>query len=451
MPVDPPDPLPSHPQGLPASGPPDNKEVELDFDSASPMAPEPLRTRLERRQPQKRDLPPPVVHENPVLRNTVTPSAAPPTPGVSARLERKLGDGTKPFTRFVTRPETTVAADLATDRLPPERDTSGASQSFGKLREQQDLEFRPSRLQAVMDEALTHSRLSWIDHLGRVRSLVIALLVAGVVSIILWSYIKEVLRKRETWTAPVIASAPLPPDAVRQANIRRAFDAYLSARNPADKLRWILEPKRVEPRMKDFNEVRLEKDPAIESYEVSDPIRAGGEWWFTLECRLRGGGRTSVIMKETPEGGQLDWENFTAYGSMAWERFHTSRPAAPQSMRVHLRRSEQSSPNYPPEEFLALEIRHRDGPPVLVAYAARNSRSGQWLDDEPGLNEWKPVNLYLHWETAEGAPPSVVVGDLIRNNWLDAINAAPLESAAPSSHGVAPAKSAHGVLHSLKP
>ena len=424
------DPSPSFPTDSPlssAEAEPVDDAGELEFDSPSmPPAGPPL-TRLERRQLFKAT--PPVPAETELAadwnQDQETPTASVHQPhGTVGRLERKSGGGTKPFTRFVTRPETTVAATLASGRAPAERVISSSTTgtpAFGKIRDQQEMEYRPSRLQNVMDETWTHSRLGWIDHPGRVKIYIIAFLITGVTSVMVWPYLKEVLRKRESGIAPAIVAAPLPPDEIRQSAIRRAFEAYLAAPDLAGKLPWVLEPQRVESRMKDFYQVRLEKDPSMISYEVSPPIRAGAEWWFKLDCKARDGTVTAAIMKETSSGGHLDWENFVAYGSMPWEKFHRSRPPAPQSMRVHLRLSDQFSGKYTASDYLAYEISHRSGPPMLLGYAPKNSRSGQWLAEETGLNEWKPVNLYLSWEAGSGAPDAVLIGELIRNNWLDSL------------------------------
>ena len=430
-----------------------DESEELEFDSAAAPSYEPTLTRLERRQLFKAT--PPVPAETPSApdwnqdepQEGTSPAAGQPH-GVMGRLERKSGDGTKPFTRFVTRPETTVSASHASGRAPSERVIPSLSTdipAFGKIRDQQEPEYRSSRLQNVMDATYTHSRLGWIDNLGYVKTIAVAAVLTIGTSIIMWPYLKEVLRKRDSWIAPVAAVTFLPSDDVRQSAIRRAFDAYLSAPYLAGKLPWVLDSKRVESRMKDFYELRLEKDPAMISYEVSAPIRAGAEWWFTLDCKARDGNISTVLMKETPSGGELDWENFVAYGSMPWEKFHTSRPTSPQSMRIRLRKSETFSGKYTREDYLAYEISHRSGPPTLLGYAAKSSRSGQLLADDPGLNEWKPVNLYLNWESDAGAPNVVLIGDLIRNNWLDALT----NSSNPGLPDAAPPKAE--ILPSLNP
>ena len=417
----------------------DGKELEFDVEAAPAHKP-PL-TRLERRQLHRSPPSPPVEAINTTLgKPEASTSLSASQQARIARLERKAGDGTKAFTRFVTRPETTVAADLASERAPLERAISSTAnpQSFGKLRDQVEPEFRANRLQGVMDDTYTHSRLSWLDHLGRIKTLAIAVSLTMVTFTMVWPYFKEVLRKREVGVDIITAALPAASVEVRQIAIRRAFDSYLAAPNFTEKLQWVLEPERVESRMKDFYTVRFENDPAVVSYEVSAPLRAGRDWWFTLECRLRDGSLASAIMKENPEGGQLDWENFTAYGSMAWEKFHTSRPTLPQSMRVRLRPAEQFSQQYPREDYMAFEVSHRSGSPTLIGYAPKNSRSGQWLADESEFNDWKPANLYLFWQNPKQGPPSLIIGDLIRNNWLDGINA---PSALPMNAGASAAKS----------
>ena len=405
---------------------------ELDFDAGTVI--DPPAARLERR-PMNRLVKPVPVEPSPdppaVLEADADEWAAgyrnagaKGGSGKGAPLEKKSAVGTQSFTRFMARPEAAVAADLTNGQASAggiiSSSQAASPPAFGKIRHQQELDYRPSRLQHVMEEAWTHSRLGWLDQLGRIKAIVLGSLVVGIASIILWPYLKEVSRKRVI--GPPAAASPVvsfAPDAVRQAGIRKAFDAYLAAPGIAEKLRWIIEPQRVESRMKDFYVNQRQADPVITSYTVSPPVRAGAEWWFTLSLDLPGGAPTTVLMKETPEGGLLDWENFVAYGTMSWEKFLTGRPTAPQSMRVRLRHSSVYGGKYQAAEYLAFEISHRSGPPLL-GYALKDSRSGQQLAALPGLQDWNSCNLYLAWEQDAGRPGAVLISEVIRNNWLDA-------------------------------
>ena len=424
-------------------------ELEIDFDALLPASISRAASLPSLRV--SRDAPVPA--EEPVSTNKADEadrSAPPSAPGRWGRFERKTGDGTKPFTRFIIRPETSVAATLASDGTPSERTISVAASvpsPYQKIRNLQELGFRPSRLQHVMNDTWTHARLVWLDRLGHFRNLVLNTLLAVVVTIVLWPYVTEVLRKRETAAgASTVVAEILPADAIRQAAIRKAFDAYRAAPDFGQKLPWVLDPQRIESRMKDFYVSRGEQDPPVISYEVSAPIRAGASWWFTLTCLAPDGTSSVAIMKEVSGGGHLDWENFVSYGSMPWDRFHKLRPAAPQAMRVLCRLISAVHPAYPADTHLTYEIAHRSGAPILTGYAPKSSRGGQMLADESGLTDWKPLTIYLHWETPATGPPAVIMGDLIRNNWLDALRA-------PASAAILPEADtpAHGLLPSLKP
>lgn len=376
-------------------------------------------------------------------------SSAPRGPhGSRVPLERKTTEGLKPFTRFVTRPETSVAANLAADQ-PPERAStpppSGtAGTSFGKIKSAgEDPTYRPNRLQAVMDEAWTHSRLRWIDQLGKVGTGVLITVVGLGIGALLYSFSREVQRHNAAAVADVAPTEILPSDDVRQAGIRRAFDAFLAAPDTAAKLPYVLEPQRVEARMKEYYHIRGAKDPAVRGYAVSAPMRAAGEWWFLLEWTSADGSASTVLMKETAQGGQLDWENFVAFGSMPWAEFVSKKPTDSQSMRVRLRSSQVYSTAWPEEIWAAYEFAHRDGPPVLTAFAKRASRHGQWLAALPQGPAWQATNLYLRWGQPSGpeAGAAVVeITDLIRNNWLDSVNSA--QSTAPAATPAEPAPAA---------
>lgn len=372
-------------------------------------------------------------------------------------FDRKSGEGIKPFTRFITRPETTVAANTATDISPSERVISPQQPgpTFGKLKSNEELNYRPNRLQNVINDTWTYSPLTWLDKLGRVRFITGLVIICGIIAGVLWKFGTEVKRQQDRAEPLVVEAAP-EDHAPRQAAIRRAFESYLAARDIAEKLPKVLDPQRIESRMKDFYGHRAEKDPAVPSFEVSLPVRAAGEWWFKLEFPGPEGRKSTVLMKETPTGGQLDWENFVAYGSMPWARFTAEKPAAPQSLRIQLKQASHFAGKYTDADYLSFEIAHRSGPPTLHGYALRNSRAGQELAKMPASDDWHAMNLYLKWEPDAAAPGSVLVSDVIRNNWLDAVNSAQPESAlaaqpqAPPTRGSSVAPGGAGAVFEAK-
>ena len=346
-----------------------------------------------------------------------------------APVEKKSGEHLKRFTRLMTRPETMVAAEVAVARAiedwgnphPGPRSVP----SFGKLRGSlRELELRPDRLQSVMHDTMTHSRLLWLDNLGNLRNALTGGFIALILGVILWPYAKEVMRPRDLAIEGIPTVVPLPADEVRQAAIRRAFDAFRAASGVVGKLPYVIEKERVEPRMKDFYEIRAEQDPPVASYTVSTPIRAAAEWWFLLTLTGPDGVSSMLAMKETPAGGLLDWENFVAYGAMSWEKFSALKPVTPQAMRVRLKRSDQVSADAHIETYIGFDVAPRGNSPKLKGYARKVSRSGQWLNDEKEFKEWKPVNVYLSWtQEGSGVPSGIVIGDVIRNNWLDSLQA----------------------------
>ena len=119
------------------------------------------------------------------------------------------------------------------------------------------------------------------------------------------------------------------------------------------------------------------------------------------------------------------------------EAIETDR-VAPQAMRVRLRIASRFAGKYTPDGYQAYEISHRGGLPVLIGYAAKNTRPAQQLNDMPGLTGWQPCNLYLGWEADAGVSDAVLISDLIKNNWLDAITATPSLKAMMAPAGAEP-------------
>ena len=355
----------------------------------------------------------------PVSSPEVVGEAPPPGKGLHGNripLERKSGDQLKQFTRLVSRPELAPSAPL---ERAVEGVTSVSREALQKRHPAEQAVYSVNRLQTVIDDVWTHSELTWLDQLGKVRRLLMWVGFVGVLGVLVLYFSREVRRQKVSDGPTAVAAAALPSDELRQAAVRRAFDAFLQAAGPAEKLTWVLDPQRVESRLKDYYEIRGEKDPAVLSYEVGRPLRAGGEWWFAISCVGADGSRFTAAAKETPAGAQVDWENFVAYGSLSWEAFLATRPAAPQSLRVQIRPSARYVGKYRAEEWSAYEIAQRSGKTSLLGYAPRASRTGQLLAGLAAGAGWQSANLYLRWEAEAGAPGCVVIAELIRSQGLE--------------------------------
>lgn len=344
-----------------------------------------------------------------------------------AVLEKKSSDAMKPFANRLFRSGLNAAdaADLAAERVVGGFH-AGEGTAFGKLNPVDGANhvpsYAPNLLQHVINDACIHDPLTWMDHFGKVRSAIFWVLGCSIVGAIVWKFVTEV--QRQKFITPEVVAAYMRPDAERQASIRQAFQAFLTAPDAAGKLPWVLEAERVKGRMQDYYGPRGEKDPAVTTFDVSLPMKAAGEWWFSLTLVSPSGTKSSVLCRETPTGGQIDWENFVSFGSMPWEKFCTSRPIEAQAIRVQMRPASHYSGKYTNEDYLAWEISHRKGPPVLFGYALRASRTGQLLAALSLDNaQWQASNLYLKWEKDSSTPNQVIIADIIRNNWLDTIKA----------------------------
>lgn len=295
----------------------------------------------------------------------------------------------------------------------------GGRNGIHRQRTVEGVDFSPNRLQTVLSETCEHAPLRWMDSWPRLYSIGPWLLLGVFGCALLGLGGTELIRLNQGQHILTQSVPAAPSLRSRQKLMRSSFEQYLKAAAIGEKLRWVADPERVEPLMEEFYGPRQERDPQVESFEVGEPVRSGNDWWFPLLCKVGQGVQRTVMIRETPEAGLLDWENFVMYGSMTWKGFHQARPVASQSLRARVRLSDQYSGKYSEKDYVACEITHPSHSPVLYGYARRNSAAGAAILQLPESRIWQQAHLYLRWESDAGSPQNVHVAEFLRNNWRD--------------------------------
>lgn len=345
-----------------------------------------------------------------------------PPPATKMPLQRKSGEGVEKFTRFTTRPESSVAGAPQ----PPERGGSlnqgqAGGLPFGKLKENSSPGYQPSRLQEVIDHTYTHNSHRRMGHHGRGKRLgsaLFAITVTGLVAALVWTWTRKKpegpgLAGPAGSSPPVSvsasASAGLPPMAERQEAVRAGLQALLRAPDVESKLPWVLHPERLSGRMKDFYLAQKGQDPEITGVAVSQPVLIEGAWWFLVNLAVRDGSVIRIAARETAKGPQFDWENLVAYGSMPFATFCSAKPQTPQTLRLEMQASTFYQGKYTDTEYLACRIAPRGGTPVLNAYAPLSSPAAAHIRELTSKPGWNPSQLSVHWEANADVADAVLI------------------------------------------
>lgn len=344
------------------------------------------------------------------------------------RFERKADQGLLPFTRIVTRPQTAIDSITAAESsragsgLPSD---APAEPPFGKMREVNDsLEYRPNIIHDVVTDTFENTRVNWLLE-GKARLVLVwtlAILSVAGAGYLVARYGRDVIAEL---AASIRGRAgedgwSLPAPEVRLERARGAVRAFLDARDWPQRLPYVLDPERVESKMRDFHDVRRESAPEVRGFEIAGPVEVGDRRWYLVTFRESQGGENAVLMQETPEGGRLDWENFVSFGTLPWPAFCAEKPETPHSLRVRIRPAGDGSASEAGPGFDAYEISHRSGPPVLTAYVDAGSRESRVLASLAGSAEWTPVNVYIRFERrGEAAGKVPVITGIVRNHWLN--------------------------------
>lgn len=348
------------------------------------------------------------------------------------RLEKKnsLNTGDSKFNRFITRPETALAAHVAVENsksespVPTER-VGQDGMSFGKLHRTASAapSYRPNKLFNVLDSIYTHSPLKWLDAIERTgpRLIVGAVLTLIVISGVAWIYIKSLSSSAATAGGEKDAVKLSAGERVERAKLalQKLVQDMANAQNIDARLPFVSTPDQAREKMEQFYGPQQGKDPKIVTWSVGSPIPGPQGDYLPLTVEDSTGTTVTLVMEETDSGVRIDWENFVGFGEQNWQDYCARRPIPPTSMRVQIRKSDRYEGIYNKEKWQAYEMEHRSGPPRLLAYVSSSERVSQDLTEACADGKWHAFNLYLRFESGAGGDQLVVIDGIIPTRWQD--------------------------------
>ena len=171
-------------------------------------------------------------------------------------------------------------------------------------------------------------------------------------------------------------------------------------------------------KMRQFYDAMQGRNPAMAEWNVGEPVAGEHGAWLPFTFKETSGRTVTVVMGEDDKNCRMDWENFVAFGEIPWQEFCRTRPTAPKSLRVRLRRVEKYEGDYTKYSWQSYEIEHRTGAPVLLGFAGRTSRAGQALTDLVKDEQWQAALVYLRFDAAAGGD-HVNIDEVVRTRWQD--------------------------------
>lgn len=338
-----------------------------------------------------------------------------------------FGKGGKPvqFTKIVGRQQAAYDGEAVVEEGSAETvsDPGGpVQQEFGKQDRSVQPVYQPNKLSLVLDGVYSVPGLRWLEVLDtRGVRLGVLLFFAGIIgSLVVWRMVDSMRERASAARMYDGGSGVVLPMEERVERVRAAVQGFLGAGAAGERLRYVFDAERAQPRMARFYGEQKGEDPKVVAWEVGAARENGVTAWFPVTFVEGGGGRTTIAVMESEEGCTVDWENFVSYGEVSWEEFLKNRREQPEAMRVFLRVAGEGDGVAGVSGFRAFRVRHRDGAEEMTAWVSEGSRVllvlGEVIAGRPG---WVSANAYLSFSEGGVGPEGMRIDDLVRNRWQD--------------------------------
>lgn len=199
------------------------------------------------------------------------------------------------------------------------------------------------------------------------------LLVLALVCGVSWLAGMLQVRRKPRFTGPPAGVLTIPPT-VELARTRLL--EYFSAPDDSSKCALLHDSGRVGPLWIDYHRRRGHPLPMLDEILSANLLEDQGRVLAFFELRLASGERQPLAMIWDGAGFGLDWESFTAYGTIDWIEWVETQPEAPQTMRVYLSRLPEGFSPDNAVEGLWVSVEHRDALQPVIARVEPGSGGG---------------------------------------------------------------------------
>lgn len=232
---------------------------------------------------------------------------------------------------------------------------------------------------------------------------------------------RQLIVNSEVRTSPAEATGPSAPlsNGERESAVKSIAEAFLAAPDWRARMPFLKDAERVRPMVEDFHLGQGQPDlaPGARLGKIVDSGLVDRIVCYAVF--IEPGGRSRAAAFQWTEGGfRLDWESFSAYGTLAWGKVLREKPEDQQTLRVYL----EDVPLLPealrpavPRSWSRVALSHRDSPESLDAWVADPGVASE----AAGLLRTKgkvPVTVQLAFQRF-GTGKEAVLQDILHAKW----------------------------------
>lgn len=258
-----------------------------------------------------------------------------------------------------------------------------------------------------------------------------ALIGLGITAAVIWSAtrvrkadVTADLIRQETQSVIVDDQQEEIEAARRIEAIETAIRSFFKAGSVETMARFVRQPERVVPLMRDFYQNRPVGGQSLKSIRMLQPLTLDkrGDFWIA-SVAMSDGSKSNLII-QTPEDGEpkIDWETFVCHQPKPWDNFVTGGPTGTSfDFRVYAERDNFNVHEFSdPQKWTCFRLTALDSEETLFGYAATGGAEEQTLTQLIQSSGGARTSVILRLMIPEGlrARRSAVIEKVINNRWL---------------------------------
>jgi len=193
---------------------------------------------------------------------------------------------------------------------------------------------------------------------------------------------------------------------------------FLNATRVEEFLPLVANPEITGPRIRTWHPDGVIEPRGLRAFNINQMVETSGavsSVYVTTDDFIA----YQLFYVETPEGLRIDWESWSGWSELPWEKFIKSKPTDPKTCRVRASNSDYYNFAFMDEsKWRAYRLESADGEHVLFGYVERDSLMDLDIAEAMEL-ELAPMILELGFPENEVSRDQVVIHRFVAKGWVD--------------------------------
>lgn len=208
------------------------------------------------------------------------------------------------------------------------------------------------------------------------------------------------------------------PDSIL-SKMAQTLSAYYSASSPEEKLKYVIDPERIQPLMRDFYFRHPIVSMPIESMTPPQNFAFGGQSFWRVQVTFKNGATGFAALRVIDGEPKVDWESEVRYSSRDWNSWVDDQTEPEGDFRVYAILDQYYPPEFSDRErYVCIKLRTMDSTRTVFAYLDAKDLEQRELIEQMAQGNMQECTLRLKRVNSDAPSAIARVVKVLSTSWI---------------------------------